>query len=238
MRPGPRSLTEAAADRLVRWLDRIAEDGLVRMAVRRVRNAFGHQLVKAKLLPGEPVIKEVTHSGVSYVPGGLIALLGLLLVVRWVPFVETRALWFAALVSFGVLAWGVYKILYVARDRFVITDSRVFRVYGVESLREAEMEIGRVLDITVLRPWWLRPFRSGHLVLENAAQQQGLKDIRFVPQPELLAKEIHRLRREVNAAGRARLQLGATLRGLRTSADHPAAVPTRGVGRRRDPRRL
>jgi hypothetical protein len=219
---GPRSLTEAATGRLVRWLDRVAEDGLLFLGVRRVRRWFGHGRVQAKLLPGEDKRQEVLHSGVYYTRGVLSLLLGLFLLVRWVPFVSVQALWFAAAISAVFIGYGLYRILWVARDRFVITDSRVFRVYGVESLREAEMEIGRVLDITVDRPWWLRPFRAGHLVLENAAQQQGLKDIRYVPRPEELAREIHRLRREATARAGAAARSGV---GHRSHADHPPRRP-------------
>lgn len=196
---GPRSLTEAATYRLVSWLDQIAEDGLVFIGVRRVRRWFGHGRVQAKLLPGEDRRWEVMHSGIYYFRGVVALLIGVFLLVRWVPFVSVQAVWFAGAITAVFIGYGFYRILWVARDRFVITDSRVFRVWGVESLHEAEMEIGRVLDITVERSWWLRPFKSGHLVLENAAQQQGLREIRYVPHPEDLAREIHRLRREATA---------------------------------------
>lgn len=88
--------------------------------------------------------------------------------------------------------------MWVSRDRFVITDSRVFRVWGLFSLHEAEMQIARLLDVTVVRPWWLRPFNSGHLVLENAAQKQGLRDIRYIPDPHDIARAIHAQRRRMD----------------------------------------
>jgi hypothetical protein len=86
-----------------------------------------------------------------------------------------------------------------------------------------------VLDITVDRPWWLRPFKSGHLVLENAAQLQGLREIRYVPRPEDLAREIHRLRREGNARADASAPSDV---GHRRHADHP---PRRRTSARRRP---
>ena len=51
---------------MVSWLDRVAEDGLVFIGVRRVRRWFGHGRVQAKLLPGEDKRWEVMHSGVYY----------------------------------------------------------------------------------------------------------------------------------------------------------------------------
>ena len=87
----------------------------------------------------------------------------------------------------------------IIRDRFVVTDSRVFRVWGVWTLHEAEMEIVRVLDITVERPWYLRPFSAGHIILENAAQAGA--GLRVVPDPEMIAMAIHRRRREMMGLG-------------------------------------
>ena len=64
-------------------------------------------------------------------------------------------------------------------------------------MHSAEMEIVRVLDITVERPWYLRPFSAGHIILENAAQEQGLRELRVVPDPQIIATAIHRRRREM-----------------------------------------
>jgi hypothetical protein len=56
------------------------------------------------------------------------------------------------------------------------------------------MPLSRVLDITVDRPFLMRPFGCGHLVLENAAQEQGLRAIRMIPRPNERALLIHALR--------------------------------------------
>jgi hypothetical protein len=68
------------------------------------------------------------------------------------------------------------------------------RVSGVYSRKAAWMPLSRVLDITVDRPLWLRPIRAGHLTLENAAQEQGLREFRFIPHPNERALRIHALR--------------------------------------------
>jgi hypothetical protein len=56
------------------------------------------------------------------------------------------------------------------------------------------MPLSRVLDITVDRPFWQRPLGCGHLVLENAAQEQGLRVIRLISDPGRRALLIHQLR--------------------------------------------
>lgn len=197
----PRDVLDGLTDRFVRWLDRVAEDGLARLLWWRVKSWFGHRMVARKLVAGEQIIAEVPHSWILHVPPVSLGLVGIFLAVVWVPFVPASIAWFAILIVVSLIGYAFFRTLYVARDRFVVTDSRVFRVWGLFSLREAEMEIVRLLDVTVLRPWYLRPFNSGHLVLENAAQQQGIRDIQYVPRPEGLARVIHKRRREMTGAG-------------------------------------
>ncbi len=197
----PSEILSGVYGSIVRWLDRIAEDGLLRMFWWRIKGMFGHRMVARKLIPGERVISEVMHANILYVVPALIALFGLFLLVRWLPSVSADNAWFPFLLILGILGYAFYRFLKIRRDRFVVTDSRVFRVWGVFTLHEAEMEIVRVLDITVERPWYLRPLGTGNVILENAAQEQGLRDIRFVPDPELIAMDIHRRRRQMMGLG-------------------------------------
>ena len=182
-------------DGFLRWLDRIAEDGLRRMVWRWFTALFGRRLIDRKLIDGEQVLSIAMHSWVAYIKPGAILFGGVVFGGLWVWFSPVDTFWFPLFVVLGVLGYGFYKVLEVARDRFVITDSRVFRVWGVFSLNEAEMEIVRVLDITVDQPWHLRMVGSGNLVLENAAQEQGLREINLIPQSSERAMVIHRRRR-------------------------------------------
>ena len=186
------------ADRVLGWLDRIAEDGLLRLFWWRLRALFGRGLVDSKFVEGEYEIAVVRHSAILFVLPLLSGLLGLFLLVRWVPFLTANAAWFGLGVVLALLGYALFGSMWVSRDRFVITDSRVFRVWGLFSLHEAEMQIARLLDVTVVRPWWLRPFNSGHLVLENAAQKQELRDIRYIPDPHDIARAIHAQRRRMD----------------------------------------
>lgn len=197
----PRDVFDAITDRFVRWLDRVAEDGFMRLAWWKLKAWFGYRMVERKLVVGEKVIDDVTHSKILYLPWALLAIVGLVLAIFWLPNVPESIGWFAILLVTATLGYAFFKFLYISRDRFVVTDSRVFRVWGVFTLHEAEMEIVRLLDVTVVRPWFLRPFGAGHLVLENAAQEQGLRDIRYIPRPENCALVIHRRRREMSGLG-------------------------------------
>jgi len=97
-----------------------------------------------------------------------------------------------------VLCWGFalhagWLGLNEHMDRFVITNMRVFRIRGVLSRRLATMPISRILDITVDKPLLGRMLSYGHFVFESAAQEQGLKDIRYVGDPDLRDLTIQRV---------------------------------------------
>ena len=90
--------------------------------------------------------------------------------VYWVFFILGLAL--------GVQA--LWRILEEYRDRFVITNQRVFRVNGVLSTARASVPLLRILDITVNKPVIGRWLNYGHFVFESAAQVQGLNEITYV----------------------------------------------------------
>jgi membrane protein YdbS with pleckstrin-like domain len=75
---------------------------------------------------------------------------------------------------------ALYVIADQYRDRFVITNQRVFRVHGTFSVQRASVPLGRILDITVKKPLVGRIVNYGHFVFESAAQVQGLSEVRFV----------------------------------------------------------
>ena len=67
----------------------------------------------------------------------------------------------------------------------MITNMRVFRVHGVlvaDSSRRCRCS--RILDITVVKPLHGRILGFGHFCFESAAQEQGLRDIRYVGRPD------------------------------------------------------
>ena len=86
-----------------------------------------------------------------------------------------------ALALFAHAGWGAAR---EHRDRFVITNMRVFRLHGVLSRKLATMPLHRILDITVNKPLHGRMLGFGHFVFESAAQEQGLREIRYVGRPD------------------------------------------------------
>lgn len=148
-----------------------------------LRSTFDPKIGKHLLRDeGEVVVDEVPHHWVVYVVPALEAAVGVALLsvfllspvdVAWLPLS-------LGLVVVGHAGW---RALNEHMDRFVVTNMRVFRVRGVLSQRLATMPLGRILDITVEKPFTGRVLDYGHFVFESAAQEQGLREIRFVGRP-------------------------------------------------------
>lgn len=132
---------------------------------------------------GEVIVDEVKHHWVVYVLPGLEVLVAIALLV-WFPFVDVDLAWLPFLLAFAILGHATWKALAAHRDRFVITNMRVFRVHGVLSQQLATMPLSRILDITVVKPLQGRLLGYGHFCFESAAQEQGLRDIRHVARPD------------------------------------------------------
>jgi hypothetical protein len=178
--------------------------------------------VDRQLLPDEHVVDDVRHVWVAFVgPAGLLAL-AVLLGLWALLAVPIDSLWLPLVLALVLASFSADRLARVWKDRLIITDSRVMRVSGVYSRKAAWMPLSRVLDITVDRPLWLRPLRAGHLTLENAAQEQGLREFRFIPHPNERALRIHALRTGVASAPPP-----ASVESAARRANHPARSAVR-----------
>ena len=160
---------------------------------------------------GEVIVDEVRHHWVVYVLPGLEAAVGVALVL-WCAVVRADLAWLPFSVGMVVLAHASWRAMREHMDRFVITNMRVFRVHGVLSQQLATMPLTRILDITVRKPLHGRILGFGHFCFESAAQEQGLRDIRFVGRPDQRDLSIQRV---VQRTG---------LRGPRTPDGHARVV--------------
>lgn len=132
---------------------------------------------------GEVIVDEVRHHWVAFVRPTL-ACLGALFLLVCAPFVDIDIAWFFLILAFALMLYAGWVALREHRDRFVITNMRVFRVHGVLTSNLATMPLSRILDITVKKPVHGRILGFGHFVFESAAQEQGLRDIRYVARPD------------------------------------------------------
>lgn len=141
---------------------------------------------------GEVIVDEVRKHWVVYVVPAAVALVGVFFL--WLFLVASvRIAWFPLVIGLVLLFWAGWRALGANMDRFVITNMRVFRVKGVLARSLATMPLGRILDITVVKPLTGRILGYGHFTFESAAQDQGLRDIRFVGAPDARDLAIQRV---------------------------------------------
>ena len=150
---------------------------------------------------GEVIVDEVRHHWCAYVRAMLeaSAALGLLVITAVAP---VDIAWAPLLLAFAALAHAGWLTLREHRDRFVITNMRVFRVHGVLSQSLATMPLTRILDITVRRPLHGRMLGFGHFCFESAAQEQGIRDVRYVARPYERDLAIQRVVQRTGLRGR------------------------------------
>lgn len=140
----------------------------------------------------EVVVDIVEHHWAAYAIPIIEAIVaaGLLVLVGFGPAGYSMA----PLVVAGLLVvHAVWGTLVASRDRFVITNLRVFRISGVLTQKRAIMPMVRILDLTVNQPLMGRICGYGHFIIESAAQEQGLREIRYVGRPDERDKTIQRL---------------------------------------------
>ena len=128
---------------------------------------------------GEQKVEEVHKHWVVMAWPAVRVAAGVFILVSAFAF-EGWAFWALFLLGMALGVQALWRILEEYRDRFVITNQRVFRVNGVLSTARASVPLLRILDITVLKPVPGRWLNYGHFVFESAAQVQGLNKITFV----------------------------------------------------------
>lgn len=105
------------------------------------------------------------------------------------------------LLGLGLTLHAMWVTVRERRECFVVTNMRVFRLHGVLSTHRATMPLSRILDITVDKPIVGRILGYGHLTFESAAQDQGLREIRFVGRADDRDLKIQRVVQVVGLRG-------------------------------------
>ena len=129
---------------------------------------------------GEVVVDEVRRHWVAYVRPAVEAWLALVLLAVGAFVVDMDAGWAFIVPALALMGHAAWVFVRERRECFVITNMRVFRLNGVLAHHLATMPLTRILDISVTKPLHGRILGFGHFVFESAAQEQGLKEIRYV----------------------------------------------------------
>ncbi|MEO3937662.1 PH domain-containing protein [Dermatophilaceae bacterium Soc4.6] len=126
------------------------------------------------------------HWGVLAVP--VSRWVGALVLAVWAGLVApdgagpvTNALWW---VFFGVTGWLLWDVIQWRLEWFVVTNKRMFVTKGAFSKIVPMMPMTKVTDLTYVRPLLGRVFGFGEFVLESAGQDQALREIRWIKDPD------------------------------------------------------
>ncbi|HEX7745133.1 MAG TPA: PH domain-containing protein [Micromonosporaceae bacterium] len=95
----------------------------------------------------------------------------------------TTAAVVAWLLVMGWVAWRFWEWNY---DRFILTNKRVMLVNGIVTRRVAMMPLLRVTDMKYEQSPIARALNYGTFVLESAGQEQALREVKYLPNPNEL----------------------------------------------------
>ncbi|MFU8853942.1 PH domain-containing protein [Micromonospora sp. SL1-18] len=92
----------------------------------------------------------------------------------------------AVLLWFAVMAWVAWRVGDWWYDRFILTNKRVMVVSGIITRRVAMMPLVRVTDMKYEQSPTGRALNYGTFVLESAGQDQALREVKNLPNPNEL----------------------------------------------------
>jgi uncharacterized membrane protein YdbT with pleckstrin-like domain len=141
------------------------------------------------LLPSERCVFAVRMHPAMLLPAALPVVGGLILAFLLdaslppeTPLVRD-VMWFAWLVA---LAWFAWQVGQWWVERFVVTDRRIILTSGILTRKVAMMPLVKVTDMSYQRSPVGRVLGYGEFVMESAGQDQALRNITYVPNPDIL----------------------------------------------------
>jgi hypothetical protein len=92
----------------------------------------------------------------------------------------------AVLIWLGVMGWVGWRVADWYFDRFILTNKRVMVVNGIVTRQVAMMPLLRVTDMKYEQSALGRLLSYGTFVLESAGQEQALREVKHLPNPNEL----------------------------------------------------
>jgi membrane protein YdbS with pleckstrin-like domain len=92
----------------------------------------------------------------------------------------------AVLIWLAVIGWVAWRLFDWYFDRFILTNKRVMVVNGIVTRKVAMMPLLRVTDMKYTQSPLGRMLNYGTFVLESAGQDQALREIKHLPNPNEL----------------------------------------------------
>jgi|tagenome__1003787_1003787.scaffolds.fasta_scaffold20726948_2 membrane protein YdbS with pleckstrin-like domain len=92
----------------------------------------------------------------------------------------------AVLIWLAVIGWVAWRVFDWYFDRFILTNKRVMVVNGIVTRKVAMMPLLRVTDMKYEQSALGRMLNYGTFVLESAGQDQALREVKHLPNPNEL----------------------------------------------------
>ncbi len=84
----------------------------------------------------------------------------------------------------ALVAWTVWQLVGWRREWFLATDKRLILTQGLIAKNVAMMPLTKVTDLSYVRSIPGRVVGYGQFVLESAGQDQALREVSWIPQPD------------------------------------------------------
>lgn len=145
------------------------------------------ELIKRKLAYTETeILGGQLHQAVMYEPL-LTTILGLVAVIVITPFVPTHAPVVLLLLILGFVVlllrlagkWAEWTF-----SLYFFTSYRIIYIHGIVTRKIAMLPTGKITDMGYDRDPWGQLFNYGTFIIESAGQEQALRTLNFVPQPD------------------------------------------------------
>jgi hypothetical protein len=132
------------------------------------------------------------HQATMYEPL-FTSILGLLAFIALVPLVPSSAPYVLDLLFLGflaVLARLAWKWFEWTHSLFFFTPYRIIYIHGIVTRKIAMLPISKVTDMRYDRTPGGQTFGYGTFIIESAGQEQALRELDFVPDPDATYKQI------------------------------------------------
>lgn len=157
------------------------------------RIVMSHRLLRRYVLPGERVVLATRRHWARLAGPGLLSL-AVLVACAWLSYVLEPTLgenaylvlwlWFASLARF------VWRLLLWRVEWFVATDKRMLLATGLITHQVAMMPLMKVTDMRYSRSVLGQLLGYGKFLLESAGQDQALRELDWMKQPDATYREL------------------------------------------------
>lgn len=108
------------------------------------------------------------------------------LLMKWEPASRDTGLTITIILWLAILGLVGWKILDWYMDRFILTNKRIMLIQGVITRSVAMMPLGRVTDMKYAQTPMGRMLNYGEFIIESAGQDQALRNVPHLPNPNEL----------------------------------------------------